>query len=86
MELFGKTGMFVCGVLFGTAGLKILATEEARKVYVPLTAAVLRARDYTTAEATRVKVAAEDILAEAAKVNEDKARGADGNVIADTAE
>ena len=30
---FGKLGLFAGGVLFGTAGLKILSSREARKVY-----------------------------------------------------
>ena len=27
------TGLFAAGVLFGTAGIKILASEDARKLY-----------------------------------------------------
>ena len=36
------TGLFAAGVLFGTAGLKILGSKDARKVYAHTTAAVLR--------------------------------------------
>ena len=35
------TGLFAAGVLFGTAGIKILASEDARKLYANCTAAVL---------------------------------------------
>ena len=37
------TGLFAAGVLFGTAGIKILASEDARKLYANCTAAVLPA-------------------------------------------
>ena len=40
-----KLGSFAAGVLFGTAGLKILGSEDAKKVYAHTTAAVLRAKD-----------------------------------------
>ena len=35
-------GLFAAGVLFGTAGLKILSSKDAKKVYSHTTAAVLR--------------------------------------------
>ena len=35
-------GLFAAGVLFGTAGLKILGSKDAKKVYSHTTAAVLR--------------------------------------------
>ena len=38
-------GLFAAGVLFGTAGLKILSSKDAKKVYSHTTAAVLRAKD-----------------------------------------
>ena len=37
-------GLFAAGVLFGTAGLKILSSKEAKTVYAHTTA-VLRAKD-----------------------------------------
>ena len=39
-----KTGIFAGGVLFGTAGIKILASDDAKKFYANCTAAVLRAK------------------------------------------
>ena len=38
-----KTGIFAAGVLFGTAGIKLLTSRDAKKVYSHGTAAVLRA-------------------------------------------
>lgn len=39
-----KIGLFVAGVLFGTAGIKLLSSRDARKAYAHTTAAALRAR------------------------------------------
>lgn len=38
-------GLFAGGVLFGTAGIQILTSQDAKKVYAHVTAAVLRAKD-----------------------------------------
>ena len=40
-----KTGIFAAGVLFGTAGIKVLGSKDAKKVYTGCTAAVLRAKE-----------------------------------------
>ena len=40
-----KTGIFAAGVAFGTAGIKILTSKDAKKLYTNCTAAVLRAKD-----------------------------------------
>ena len=40
-----KLGIFAGGVLFGTAGVKLLSSKDAKKVYTNCTAAVLRAKD-----------------------------------------
>ena len=34
-------GLFAAGVLFGTAGIKVLSSKDAKKVYTGCTAAVL---------------------------------------------
>ena len=50
---WGKVGLFAGGVLFGTAGIKILTSRDAKKVYAFTTAAALRAKEavMTTARA-----------------------------------
>ena len=68
-----KAGIFAGGVLFGTAGVKILASDDAKKVYTNCTAAVLRAKDCEMKTATTVQENAEDILAEAQQINESRA-------------
>lgn len=75
MDIFKlkKLGLFAGGVLFGTAGVKILGSEDAKKFYVNCVAAGLRARDCVMTTATNIQENAEDILAEAKQINE--ARG-----------
>ena len=68
-----KAGIFAGGVLFGTAGVKILASDDAKKVYTNCTAAVLRAKDCVMKTATTVQENAGDILAEAKQINADRA-------------
>ena len=40
-----KMGLFLGGVLFGTAGVKILGSDDAKKLYINCLAAGLRAKD-----------------------------------------
>ena len=68
-----KTGIFAAGVLFGTAGIKVLSSKDAKKIYVTCTAAVLRAKECIMRTVSIVQENAEDIYAEAVEVNEKKA-------------
>ena len=68
-----KVGLFASGTLFGTAGIKVLASDDAKKVYTNCTAAVLRAKDCVMKTATTVQENAGDILAEAKQINEERA-------------
>lgn len=68
-----KFGLFAGGVLFGTAGIKILSSKDAKKAYINCTAAVLRAKDCVMKTVTTVQENAEDILAEAQQINEKRA-------------
>ena len=69
-----KIGCFAGGVLFGTAGVKVPSSKDAKKVYTNCTAAVLRAKDCIMKTATTVQENAEDILAEAQQINETRAQ------------
>ena len=40
-----KIGLFAAGVLFGTAGMKLLGSKDAKRAYAQTTAAALRAKD-----------------------------------------
>ena len=68
-----KTGMFAAGVRFGTAGIKVLSSKDAKKVYTNCTAAALRARDCVMKTAAVIQENAEDIYAEAQQINEERA-------------
>ena len=68
-----KTGLFAAGVLFGTAGIKILTSRDAKKLYTQCTAAVLRAKECVMKTVTSVQENAEDIYAEAKEINEERA-------------
>ena len=68
-----KIGLFAGGVLFGTAGVKILYSKDAKKVYTNCTAAALRAKDCVMKTATTMQENAEDILAEAKEINRQRA-------------
>lgn len=67
-----KGGIFAAGVLFGTAGIKLLSSRDARKIYTQGTAAVLRAKECVMNTASVIQENAEDILAEAQQSNEDR--------------
>ena len=79
------TGLFAAGVLFGTAGIKILASEDARKLYANCTAAVLRAKECVMKTASNIQENAEDIYAEAKNINEERAAEMEEFSDADTA-
>jgi hypothetical protein len=66
------TGVFAAGVLFGTAGVKLLSSKDAKKAYTQVTAAVLRAKECVLKVATNIQENAEDIYAEAQQINEER--------------
>jgi hypothetical protein len=68
-----KVGIFAGGVVFGTAGIKVLSSKDAKKLYTNCTAAVLRAKDFVMKTANVVQENAEDIYAEAQQINEERA-------------
>ena len=76
-------GLFAAGVLFGTAGLKLLGSKDAKKVYSHCTAAVLRARDSVMQTVTNIRENAEDVYADAKDINARRAEAEAAAVIAD---
>ena len=68
-----KIGLFLGGVLFGTAGIKILSSKDAKKAYVQCTAAALRAKDSVMKTVTTVQENPDDDLAEEKQNKEDRA-------------
>ena len=67
-----KIGLFASGVLFGTAGVKVLGSKDAKKFYINCLAPGLRAKDCVMTTATNIQENAEDILAEAKEINEQR--------------
>ena len=76
-------GLFAAGVLFGTAGLKILSSKEAKTVYAHTTAAVLRAKDCVMQTVTTIREGADDICADAKSINARRAAEAEPETIED---
>ena len=81
-----KFGGFAGGVLFGTAGIKVLSSKDAKKVYTHTTAAVLRAKDSVMETVTTVRENAEDIYADAKAINQQRAQQEADAVIEDASE
>ena len=84
-SLLAKLGLFAGGVLFGTAGIKILSSKDAKKVYTNCTAAVLRAKECVMNTVTTVQENAGDIYEEAKNINEERAAAAEAAAFADEA-
>ncbi len=86
MALLSSIGLFAGGVLFGTAGVKILGSKDAKKCYTHTTAAVLRAKESVMTTANTIKENCDDILADAKNINEKRALEEAAAVIEDEAE
>ena len=70
MTSLGKSAiLFFGGMLFGTAGIKVLSSKDAKKAYTHCTAAALRAKKSVMETVTKVQENAEDIYAEAKQIN-----------------
>ena len=78
-----KIGLFAAGALFGTAGIKLLGSRDAKKVYAHTTAAALRAKDSVMTAVTAVREGADDIYAEAKAINERRAEAEAAAVVED---
>ena len=78
-----KLGLFAAGVLFGTAGIKLRGSRDAKKVYAHTTAAALRAKEGVMKTVTAVREGADDIYAEAKAINERRAEAEAAAVVED---
>lgn len=81
-----KIGLFAAGVLFGTAGIKVLGSKDAKKAYAQTTAAALRAKDSVMTTVTAVRESADDIYAEAKAINDQRAEAAASDTVEDASE
>ena len=73
MSIIPKIACFVSGTLFGSVGIKLLTSKDAKKAYVHVTAAGLRAKDCVMTTVDTVQENANDILASAQDLNEERA-------------
>lgn len=81
-----KIGLFAAGVLFGTAGIKVLGSKDAKKAYAQTTAAALRAKDSVMTTVTAVRESADDIYAEAKAINDQRSEAAASATVEDASE
>lgn len=68
-----KVALFVGGTAFGSAGIKLLTSKDAKKAYAHATAAVLRMKDCVMQTVNQAQENCGDILAEAKEINENRA-------------
>ena len=76
-----KLALFLGGVVFGSAGFKVLSSKDAKKVYTQPP----RMKDSTMETVSKVQEQAGDILEDAKAINESRAAEAAQEVIEDTA-
>ncbi len=85
MTTTGKIALFLGGTLFGSAGLKILGSKDAKKVYTHVTAAVLRGKEQVMRDVELVQESCSDILADAKALNEARVSEEAASFIEDSA-
>ena len=73
MKIYSKLACFVGGALFGSVGIKLLSSKDAKKADVHVAAAGLRMKDSVMQSVTTVQENASDILASAKELNEERA-------------
>ena len=78
-----KIGLFAAGVLFGTAGIKLLGSKDAKRAYAHTTAAALRAKEDVLKTVTAEREGAEDVYADAKEINERRAETEAAAVVED---
>ena len=73
MNIYTRLACFAGGTLFGSFGLKLLTSKDAKKAYIHATAAGLRMKDCVMGTVTAVQENAADIVASAKDLNEQRA-------------
>ena len=77
MKHYVRLACFVGGALFGSAGIKLLSSKDAKNAYAHTAAAVLRMKDCVMTTVNTVQENAADILASAKDINEQRAQQAE---------
>lgn len=86
MNTAGKIALFIGGALFGSVGVKLLGSKDAKKAYTHVTAAALRCKDEVMRNVDVVQENCSDILADAKAINEARAAKTAEAVIEDASE
>lgn len=86
MNCIPKIACFVGGSLFGSVGIKLLTSKDAKNAYVHVTAAGLRAKNCVMTTVDKVQQNANDILASAQDINDERAAKEEAEEIADAEE
>lgn len=73
MKHYARLACFVGGALFGSVGVKLLTSKDAKKAYTHITAAGLRIKDSVMETVTDLQENTADILASAKDINEARA-------------
>lgn len=81
MNTYGKIALFVGGTLFGSAGIRLLTSKDAKRAYTHTTAAVLRCKDQVMKDVELVQENCADILADAKAINEERAAAAEAEAV-----
>ena len=81
MNFHKGAALFVGGVLFGSAGFKLLSSKDAKKAYTHMTAAALRVQESVMETVTSVQENAADILASAKEINEQRAKAVEATSV-----
>lgn len=69
---FARLALFAGGALFGTAGVAILKSKDAKKFYTHCTAAALRGKDALIKTGTVLRENCSDIYEDATDINEER--------------
>lgn len=62
------------GFLIGTAGIAILASKDAKKLYTHVTAAALRGKDKIMETGAKIKANAGDVYEDASVINNERTK------------
>ena len=81
MSVRKNLALFVGGALFGSAGLKLLSSRDARRAYSHTAAAVLRCKDEVMKHVELVQEGCSDIMADARQINEEREKVSKAEII-----
>ena len=80
-----KTRFLAYGFLLGSAGMKMLTSKDAKKVYTKVTAAGMRCADETLRIAEELRENVEDIASDARQINEERRQEEAEKILEDAA-